>query len=514
MMETTGPQPRPRVRLSPEYLRKRGLRPQRLPPKPPPVEVEGDEHDVEEIGRDAPVPTPVKPFDLFEHLPDGTQRDPGLIGFRTSAAPELPRVDGFDRMVTIKGTSKSSTKAARKALESFHAAGSDLAKREGHIAKFIDATRTLAAKDEQAAKKKPGGPNASRAVVLRDLCGRAAGVYKLIKRARYSIEMPEGRERVRAIQDIVDESLLLDDGGYGSTPLTFIREPLTRLVFKWGLENASSADGQSVVADDTARLNKMANSGVLPDILERTIRDGLANASRTTYIASGAGATRDPMADEFTVKGGLMASGGLGQLERTASRLHELVHVLVSRAYDNTAMLFAIDRDASAEEVERRCRERVAMSRELENRITSEPTLRPTQRKQLLDKTKYGAVDQKLDHYIGTFVENNVSEAELARAWHVRCLVAGHADHTVLVAADRGPNALVEWDSTCAQMLLWCVAWSLPETSPVLQQLILMATKAHDDRAAATATAASSKPYPVTEFALPDKLKPKTTPPN
>jgi hypothetical protein len=237
-----------------------------------------------------------------------------------------------------------------------------------------------------------------------------------------------------------------------------------------GRARQTTEAGAGLVLEDIAVLRRISTSpaapGVLRAMLNQILGPRVVEQLEPMIFGSGAKHNRFPnpnggpqmkyvLNHPVTLKGGLkIRVGGLA---------HELTHICVAEAFDCTAILLAIPRDFSDQEILQLSEERNVKLDELKALVAGNAELTSRRlarlKDNLIDRCKYGR-GPKFTLYTEGFGRYLIEEE-------------GQDFYDRLVGlAGRGLSAsIIEYDSVVNQMLVWCHTFALSLDNPVYIKL-------------------------------------------
>ena len=212
-----------------------------------------------------------------------------------------------------------------------------------------------------------------------------------------------------------------------------------------------------------------------PDITKTVLREVFENMDEINMNASTPGARftsesekKKGASEKYVVNHNLNAPGGSS--ERLGSLAHELTHVSISEQFDNTALFFAFDKNASDDEVMALVNKR---HQDLDKLLAILPSGRFTKNQlDLLNmKLAYPRKDgaSGIQRYVTNFYQGK--KITLEDKLRVESLINKGMDNTV-----------IEFDTVINQMLIYMQLWKIDSDNPFYVLLRTVAEKAYDHR--------------------------------
>ncbi|MDF2662638.1 MAG: hypothetical protein K0Q94_5429 [Paenibacillus sp.] len=232
---------------------------------------------------------------------------------------------------------------------------------------------------------------------------------------------------------------------------------------------------EELLQNEMDQLRAIMNDAGTPDITKQILAEALGNADQIHLEALTPGARftnqkeKDRgIAEKYVVNHNMNAPGGSS--ERLGSLAHELTHVSISEQFDNTALFFAFDKDASVDEVmnlvEKRRGDLDALLALLDPKDFTKEQVRLLNSK-LAYPRKGGPAG--VQRYIDSFyTSKKITREQKEKA---EALVARGMDNTV-----------IEFDTVINQMLIYMQQWKTPQDNAFYAKLMEVATEAQAHR--------------------------------
>ncbi len=221
----------------------------------------------------------------------------------------------------------------------------------------------------------------------------------------------------------------------------------------------------AIVAKDIEKLKEVRGQSGVPPILASCIDEAtnqriIGKLDFTTWLPGAKYNTvRDNSLKKYTLKHHLAQPNGVRF--RLGSLLHELTHVVVSEAFDNTLLMLAISRSATEDQVLNEARTRNGKIARLKQTLEQmkDNEMASFLRKEMIDKTDY-PVSGKFSTYIANF-KSMLSKSDYEYLSNL---------------CKKGVDCeLIEYDTVINQMLMWCYLYDVPNANSAYTMLVTLA---------------------------------------